>query len=158
MWETLAGGLLGGVFRAVPEILKFFDAKNERGHELSMQDKAFQFQKLKGNQKVEEIQAQGQVTWDTGALEALKSSIAAQAVQTGVKWIDALSSSVRPTITYWFMLLFCLAKVAMFTGAINAGAGWIEAINIIWTSADQALFAGILNFWFLGRVFDKSLR
>ena len=155
MIETLLGGLLGGVFRAVPEILKFFDAKNERGHELAMQDKALEFQKLKGDQRVEEISAQGQVSWDTGALEALKSSIAAQAIQTGIKWVDALSSSVRPTITYWFMLLFCLAKIAMFTGAIDAGASWIEAVNTIWTGADQALFAGILNFWFLGRVWDR---
>jgi hypothetical protein len=24
-----------------------------------------------------------------------------------------------------------------------------------WTEADQALWAGVLNFWFLGRVFDR---
>ena len=155
MIETLLGGLLGGAFRIVPEVLKFFDAKNDRKHELNMQDKALEFQKLKGDQRIEEIGEQGQVDWNVGALDALKASIKAQAIQTGIKWVDALSSSVRPVVTYWFMGLFCLAKTAMFAGAINIGVGWIEAVRIIWTDADQALFAGILNFWFLGRVFDK---
>ena len=29
------GGMLGGVFRLVPEVFKYFDKKNERAHELS---------------------------------------------------------------------------------------------------------------------------
>jgi hypothetical protein len=31
----------------------------------------------------------------------------------------------------------------------------IEYILHAWTEADQALWAGVLNFWFLGRVFDR---
>lgn len=31
-----------------------------------------------------------------------------------------------------------------------------EAILHAWTEADQALWAGVLNFWFLGRVFDRA--
>ena len=36
MLETLMGGVFGGVLRLAPEVIKFFDAKNERGHELRM--------------------------------------------------------------------------------------------------------------------------
>ena len=39
--------------------------------------------------------------------------------------------------------------------AVTAGAGWGTAILHAWTEADQALWAGVLNFWFLGRVFDR---
>ena len=43
MFEILGGGifgsLLGGIFRLAPEVLKFFDKKNERQHELAMFDK-----------------------------------------------------------------------------------------------------------------------
>jgi len=39
--------------------------------------------------------------------------------------------------------------------ALPAGAGWIPAIQAAWTEADQALRADVLNFWFLGRVFDR---
>ncbi len=48
MIETLLGGLLGGAFRLAPEVLKWLDRKGERSHELAMQDKALEFEKLRG--------------------------------------------------------------------------------------------------------------
>ncbi|MEW5790068.1 MAG: hypothetical protein ACOY4L_12225 [Pseudomonadota bacterium] len=155
MIETLLGGLLGGAFRLAPEILKWLDRKGERGHELAMQDKGLEFEKLRGAQRMAEIGAAGEAAWNSGAVEALREAVAAQGQRSGVRWADALSSSVRPVITYWFMAIYCAAKVAAFVGAIDAGAGWIAAIQAAWTEADQALWAGVLNFWFLGRVFDR---
>lgn len=156
MIETLLGGLLGGAFRLAPELLKWLDRKGERGHELSMQDKALEFEKLRGAQKMAEIGANSDAAWNTGALEALKDAVRGQGEKTGVAWADALSSSVRPVITYWFMALYCSAKTAAFAAAINAGSGWETAIVHAWTEADQALWAGVINFWFLGRVFDRG--
>ena len=155
MIETLLGGLLGGAFRIAPEILKWLDRKGERGHELAMQDKALEFEKLRGAQRMAEIGAAADAAWNTGAIEALREAVAAQGQRTGVGWVDALSASVRPVITYWFMGLYCSAKTAAFAAAVTAGAGWGEAILHAWTDADQALWAGVLNFWFLGRVFDR---
>ncbi len=155
MIETLLGGLLGGAFRLAPEILKWLDRKGERGHELAMQDKALEFEKLRGAQRMAEISAAAEGAWNSGAIEALKEAVAAQGRPSGVKWADALSASVRPVITYWFMGLYCSAKTAAFAAAVTAGADWGEAILHAWTEADQALWAGVLNFWFLGRVFDK---
>ncbi|MEY4215135.1 MAG: hypothetical protein RL458_3361 [Pseudomonadota bacterium] len=155
MIETLLGGLLGGAFRLAPEILKWLDRKGERGHELAMQDKAIEFEKLRGAQRMAEIGAAADAAWNTGAINALKEAVAAQGHQSGVRWADALSASVRPVITYWFMGLYCAAKTAAFAAALTAGAGWGEATLHAWTEADQALWAGVLNFWFLGRVFDR---
>ena len=155
MIETLLGGLLGGAFRLAPEILKWLDRKGERGHELAMQDKALEFEKLRGAQRMAEIGAAAEAAWNTGAIDALKEAVAAQGHQSGVRWADALSASVRPVITYWFMALYCAAKTATFAAGVSAGAGWGDAILHAWTDADQALWAGVLNFWFLGRVFDR---
>ncbi|MBC6958735.1 MAG: hypothetical protein DWB43_04250 [Lautropia sp.] len=155
MIETLLGGLLGGAFRLAPEILKWLDRKGERGHELAMQDKALEFERLRGAQRMAEIGAAGEAAWNSGAIEALREAVAAQGQRSGVRGADALSTSVRPVITYWFMALYCAAKTATFMAALNAGAGWGEAVLHAWTDADQALWAGVLNFWFLGRVFDR---
>ena len=155
MIETLLGGLLGGAFRLAPEILKWLDRKGERGHELAMQDKAIEFEKLRGAQRMAEIGAAADAAWNTGAIDALKEAVAAQGHRSGVRWADALSASVRPVITYWFMGLYCAAKTAAFAAAVTAGAGWGEAILHAWSEADQALWAGVLNFWLLGRVFDR---
>ena len=155
MIETLLGGLLGGAFRLAPEILKWLDRNGERSHELSMQDKALEFEKLRGAQRMGEIGASADAAWNTRAIEALRDAVRGQGEKTGVAWADALSSSVRPVITYWFMALYCAAKTAAFVAAVTASAGWGAAILHAWTEADQALWAGVLNFWFLGRVFDR---
>ena len=165
MIEVLAGGLIGGIFRCIPEVLKFFTATGDRKHELDMQDKAIEFQKLKGNQQVTEIETQGQQDWNTGALGALTEAIKSQVLEfkpTGNAFADiimalivALNSSVRPVITYWFMALYCAAKVAIFYTLIEAKMPWAEAAKLSWTSDDMAIWAGIINFWFLSRVFEK---
>lgn len=155
MIETLLGGLLGGAFRLAPEILKWLDRKGERGHELAMQDKALEFEKLRGAQRMSEIGAGADAAWNVGAIETLREAVRTQGEKTGVRWADALSTSVRPVITYWFMALYCVAKTATVAAAMTGGAGWGVAILYAWTEADQALWAGVLNFWFLGRVFDR---
>ncbi len=156
MIETLLGGLLGGVFRLAPEILKWLDRKSERGHELAMQDKALEFEKVRGASRMAEIGATADAAWNTGAMEAFKEAVAGQGRPSGVKWADALSTSVRPIITYWFMALYCAAKAAAFVAALNAGAGWGAAVLAAWSEADQALWSGVLNFWFVGRVFERA--
>ena len=155
MIETLLGGLLGGAFRLAPEVLKWFDRKGERGHELAMQDKALEFEKLRGAQRMSELGAAANGAWNTGAIETLRDAVRAQGEKTGLGWADALSSSVRPVITYWLLALYCAAKTAAFAAALYAGSDWGTAVMHAWTEADQALWAGVLNFWFLGRVFDK---
>ena len=155
MIETLLGGLLGGAFRLAPEVLKWFDRQGEREHELAMQDKALEFEKLRGAQRMSEIGAAADGAWNTGAIETLRDAVRTQGEKIGVAWADALSSTVRPVITYWFMALYCAAKTAAFAAALSAGADWGTAVLHAWTEADQALWAGVLNFWFLGRVFDK---
>ena len=156
MIETLLGGLLGGAFRLAPEILKWLDRKGERGHELAMQDKALEFEKIRGAQRMAELGASADAAWNTGAIQALRDAVRTQGEKTGVWWADALSSSVRPIITYWLMALYCAAKTVAFVAALNAGAGWGAAVLAAWSEADQALWAGVLNFWFLGRVFDRG--
>ena len=156
MIETLLGGLLGGAFRLAPEVLKWADRKGERAHELALQDKALEFEKLRGAQRMAEIGSAAEAAWNTGALEALRESVAAQGRPSQARWAEALSISVRPVITYWFMALYCAVKVAGFVAAVNGGASWLPALLHTWTEADQALWAGVLNFWFLGRVFDRA--
>ncbi len=155
MIETLLGGLLGGLFRLAPEVLKWFDRKGERGHELAMQDKALEFEKLRGAQRMAEIGASADAAWNSGAIEALKEAVAAQGRPSGVRWADALATSVRPTVTYLFVVMYVGVKLTTFVGSANAGVGFGTALLATWTEADQALLSGILNFWFISRVWER---
>lgn len=155
MIETLLGGLLGGAFRLAPEILKWMDRKGERAHELAMQDKALEFERLRGAARMAEINAAAEAAWNRGALEALREAVAAQGRPSGVKWADALSITVRPVVTYLFVLMYAGVKLSTFVGSVQVGVGFGPALIATWTEADQALLSGILNFWFISRVWER---
>jgi hypothetical protein len=158
MIETLLGGLLGGTFRLAPEVLKLLDRKGERRHELTPRDKALEFEKLRGAQKMAEIGAGAEAAWNTGAVVSLNEALAAQGRPSGVRWVDALNATVRPLITYLRVTIYCAVKVTTFAGSVQAGEGFGAALLATWTEADQALLAGILNYWFLNRTLEKGLR
>ena len=109
MIETLLGGLMGGAFRLTPEILKWIDRKGERIHELTLQDKTLELERLKSATNTNDLQTEAEKSKHATTINTLNTAVSIQGKITGVKWADALSSSVRPIITYWFMALYCAA-------------------------------------------------
>lgn len=75
-----------------------------------------------------------------------------------MRWADALSTTVRPVVTYLFVVMYAGVKLSTFVGSAQAGVGFGAALLATWTEADQALLAGILNYWFLNRTLEKGLR
>ena len=146
--SSILGGALGGVFRLVPEVFKFFDAKNERRHELDMQDKQLEFVKLQGNQKMDELHVQQEMI----DVQTLKDVLVAQAQPTGNSFVDFLNTSVRPVVTYVLLCLYTYVKYATLVTLLKEGAGSMTIATALYTPDDQALLWGILNFWFLDRV------
>ena len=101
-------------------------------------------------------QAKHEAAIKSAELNTFQSAIKSQGVLTQIGWADALSKSVRPIITYWFMALYCASKTAAFMVYLNSDGDFTLAFQQVWTESDQALWAGVLNFWFLGRVFEKQ--
>ena len=159
MIETLLGGLLGGAFRLAPELLKWLDRKNERSHELAMQDKALDFERLRGQQKMAEIGAAADAAWDAGAINALRESIQAQGRPSGVRWVDGLNTLIRPMIAIqWVVLLYPSVLCASFALSISSGTPPLQALVAVFGPDEKAICFGIMNFFFLNRVFDKALK
>ena len=155
MIETLVGTLFGGLFRMAPEILKWVDRKDERKHELSMFEKQLQADTLKGNQALEQINANAAAAMGAGEIQALIEATKAQAKQTGIKWVDGLNSLMRPLITFWWVVvLYTTALVAQFFFLIDSGADVTQAVLTLWGVEEKALVASIISFWFV----DRSLR
>lgn len=152
--SSIFGGLLGGVFRLVPEVLKYFDAKNERAHELAMQDKQLEFAKLQGLQKIQEAQIQAEAV----DIAALKDVLVAQAKLTGNKFIDFINSFVRPYLAYTMSFLYFGVKITYGIALFQEGASSYEIAKSLYTPDDQALFWGIVNFYFLDRVIRAKSR
>ncbi len=154
---TILSGIFGGVLRLIPELFKFLDAKNERKHELDMQDKMLEFQKLKGDQRTEEIRVQGQQDFDRGAIEALKTAIEGQDRPSGVAWVDALNKLMRPLITLqWVVILYPAVIITTFVILIQQGVPILTSIDKVFGPEEKALVAFIVDFWFVGRVLDAA--
>lgn len=155
MIETLIGTLLGGTFRMLPEVLKWFDRKDERSHELAMFDKQLAADKMRADAQQQLSQLQSDTTIATSELATMIAATTAQSVKSGVRWVDALSSLMRPLITFWWVIvLYSAALVARFWVLVQAGTSNLDAIVMLWGTDEKAIVASIISFWFV----DRSLR
>jgi hypothetical protein len=161
MFDILSGGLLGsifgGLFRMAPEVLKFFDKKNERQHELLMFTRQCELETLRGQQKLAEIGAQREAAIDVGVMDAFQSAIEQQAtmVKAAGGWAASLSASVRPVVTYWVLFVWSFIHVWFAWNAWITGAPPVEVFKIMMSPDFSALLAGTINFWFLDRTLAK---
>lgn len=161
MIEMLGGGLvgsvLGGVFRLVPELLKAYDRKNERQHELSMFDRQCKLEEQRGTQKLAEIGANREAAIDTGVVESFKAAIDQQTemVKAAGGWVASLSASVRPVMTYYILVLYGAVKTAVIVSYVQSGMTLVEILPMVWGVDDMALLSGVVNYWILDRTLAK---
>jgi len=161
MFEIFGGGVigsvLGGVFRLAPEVLKYFDKKNERLHELSMFSRQCELEQLRGAQKLAEIGAVREAAVDVGVMDAFNAAINQQAemVKAAGGWAASLSASVRPVMTYYLLVLYGTAKTAAMVLAYYHGQSLTEVLAKSWGSDDMALLTGVINYWMIDRSLAK---
>lgn len=157
MLELFSGGifgsLIGGIFRLAPEVLKFFDKKNERQHELLMFQRQCELEQIRGQQKLDEIGAARDAAIDVGVMDAFNAAINQQAemAKAAGGWAAALSASVRPVVTYWVILLWSFVHLWFAWNAWLSGAPPKEVFMTMMTADFMALVSGTINYWFLDR-------
>ena len=152
--ESTIGGIVGGLFRLIPEGMKLFDRKNERAHELAMLNAEMEFAKLRG----QIVEKQTQAAMTAAELSAMEQAFVEQgktAAKAG-KFVSAVSALVRPLVTYWFVTLYSLVKFATFSIAMSQGGRWQDVVLSIWSDDDMSILTLILTFWFVGRVWERT--
>ena len=153
---TLLGGGLGGLLRFVPEILKLFTEQKDRDHEFRMTQLQLDIDKARAAQAIDLVHAQGEAAQAAGEMQAYVEAIKGQGNMSGVPFIDALNQSVRPVITYWWMSLFTVYKIATIVAACMAWTTLDDFIGKLWTAQDAGILAMILGFWFVDRSIRKN--
>ena len=146
---TLLGSLLGFISSTFPDLLKFWQDKQDRKHELQILDRQMEQMRLGHNQRLDEIAINADVSQSLALYKH-------DSQPSGVTWVDGLRASVRPMITYGFFILFAWVKLSAVILLMNQdGLNINEALIQIWDGETQALFAGILSFWFGSRSLAK---
>jgi hypothetical protein len=154
MFETLLGGVFGGILRLAPEVFKIFDKKNERAHELRMVQAEMEFAKIRGEIAMRQVEAAMTMAEVDAIGEAFKEQ--SQTAKNAGKVVSAISALVRPTVTYAFLALYAAVKIAAFMIAIDQNGDWKEVLIQMWGSDDLAVFNMVISFWFVGRVYERS--
>lgn len=142
---TLLGSLVGFISAAFPDILKHFREKEDRKHELMILQMQMRQQAEGHTQRLEEIHVQADIA-ETRALY--------KTYHTGIMWVDALNGTVRPVLAYAFFLLYACVKAAQ-ASMVDFAAPLPWQITTLWGAEDQAIFAGIISFYFGQRAMRK---
>lgn len=150
---TILGGLMGGVFRILPEVIKLFDKVSERKHELELLKAEMEFAKIRG----EIMMKQAEAAMTVAELDAMSAAIQeqGQTARAAGKFVAALSALVRPLVTYWFVFFYSAVKIVTISLALEQNGNWKEVIVSAWAVDDMAILMMILTFWFVGRIWDK---
>jgi len=157
MLETILGGVVGGLTRLAPEVLGFMDKKNERKHELAMQEYNLRMTELQNQGKIAITDREIEGKQFEAAMNAMKAGIEAQGKPSGVKWVDGWAAAVRPGVTTWVFILYAIYKAASISLALNASVPLDKAVVAMWGPEDSAMLSAILMFWFVGRVWERTI-
>jgi len=146
---SLLGSGLGALMRLVPELLKLWTNKQDHAHELDMTKLQLEIDKARATQEIDKVHANEGLEAVRGEFAAYFEAIKGQGQLTGVKFIDGINQSVRPVLTYWWMLLFTVYKLNVIYNSSNIQ----EFLKNLWTDNDAGILSMILAFWFVDRAF-----
>ena len=155
MFELL-GLVFGGVSRLAQHWLDLSDKEKERGHERLMfeQQVLMQDKRFVHDSELRTMDMAGQEAANEWSAIAEAARAQAEEAKAAGGWVLSLSASVRPVLSYWFVLLYTVAKFATLYLAMKDGVGFAPAVRAAYTEFDGTILAAIVSFYFA----DRSLR
>lgn len=153
---TILGGLLGLITSALPEAFRWLRARQDQAHEIRMTELQIEAQAATAQQRLEEVRVESERALGEAMSREQVALIEAQR-PTGIRWIDALSASVRPLVTYAFVAMYASVKIAQYNTLFNERVAmtWSEAIATLWTGEDMAVFMAVISYWFGARALAR---
>jgi hypothetical protein len=158
---TLVSTILGFASGGLPKVLDFVQDRGDKKHELAMmaanreREIALAKEGFIAQAAVEEIKTE-QIAMQTQAQEKLAMWKHDMKIGEGAStWVINLRASVRPVVTYIFVLLLVVVDIAGIWYAYSTGVAFAEAMDMIFSDEEMAILAAIISFHFGGRAFSK---
>ena len=162
--STLGGLLISGL----PKLLEYFQNKADQRHELALAriqtEKELQMlaQGFAAQQKIEELRTD-QIAMQTDAemtVAAYDHDKAVLAKAAG--WVSSYVGTVRPTITYIFVIELCLINAWIAYYVYNNPQlvlnmdDLVRLSDVIFSSDEMAMLGAIIGYWFGSRGWSKK--
>jgi hypothetical protein len=162
--STLGGLLISGL----PKLLEYFQNKADQKHELALArvqtERELQLAAagFAAQARVEEIRTE-QVAMQTEA-QMTEAALAhdAKVLEKASTWVSNYVGTVRPTVTYIFVIELVLINIFMawylyqHPGLIRNIDDVILYSDLIFSSDEMAMLGGIIGFWFGSRNWGKK--
>jgi len=159
---TLISTALSFLMGGLPKLLDFFQDKSDKSHELELarMQTERELQMLErgyiAQARVEEIRTE-QISIQTAEKE--REALYAHDIAIGQgasQWIINLRASVRPVVTYLFVLLLIIVDIASIWWAWSTGISFVEALPMVFDSDEMQILASLIAFWFGTQSFSKK--
>ena len=158
---ALISTLLGFASGGLPKVLDFVQDRGDKKHELALmaanreREIALAKEGFVAQARVEEIKTE-QIEMQTQAQEKLAMWKHDMKIGEGASpWAINLRVSVRPIVTYIFVLLLVVVDIAGIWYAYSTGVAFADAMNMVFSDDEMSILAAIIAFHFGGRAFNK---
>lgn len=150
----------------VPQVIKHFQDKADRAHELEMFKLRLDASAKEHTWRMEEIEAKADIA-EMETLRTPQQSFGVQMLDAAKdskfgKWalvpafylftlLDWFSGMVRPAITYAMVAFYMTVKWASYESLRASQIEWTTAILQVWSENDWAVLMLVLSYWFGSR-------
>ena len=152
----------------LPKLLEYFQNKADQAHELKLaqvqteRELALAAAGFAAQAKMEEIRTE-QVQMETDA-KMTEAALAhdAKVLEKAGAWVSSYVGTVRPTVTYIFVLELVAINAFMAVylwnhpNLIGSIDDVIKYADLIFSEDEMAMLGGILGFWFGSRTWSKK--
>jgi hypothetical protein len=158
MISTFLSFLAGGL----PKILEIFQDRQDKKHELALvaaqkeRELALAERGFIAQARVEEIKLE-QIQTQTAGEE--RQALYQHDIEIGKgasQWMINLRASVRPVVTYIFVLELVAINIAGVWYAYNTGVPFAAAMAEVFSDDEMLILSSIIAFWFGTQAFAKK--
>ena len=158
------GGLLLSMF---PKLMDLFQSRNDQKHEAELariqteRELALAAAGFAAQAKVEELRTDQVSIQAEAAMTQAAYQHEAKVLEKAAGWVSTYVGTVRPTITYLFVLelVFINAGLGYYVWShpdmIHSVEDLIKIGNEIFSDDEMAMLGGIIGYWFGSRGFKK---
>jgi hypothetical protein len=159
---TLISTLLGFASGGLPKLIDVYQDRGDKKHELALmaasreREIALAKEGFIAQAAVEEIKTE-QIAMQTQAQEKLAMWKHDMKIGEGAStWVINLRASVRPIVTYIFVMLLVVVDVAGIWYAYSTGVPFATAMDMVFSDDEMSILAAIIAFWFGSQAFSKK--
>jgi hypothetical protein len=146
----------------LPKLLAFFQDRQDKKHEILLaqmqmeQQMKMQMAGFASQEKIEAIHTE-QIQIQANVQE--RQALYQHDIEIGKgasQWIIDLRSSVRPVVTYMFVILLMVVDISGIWWAWSSGLDFYKAMQYIFDQDEMQILVSIIAFWFGTQAFSKK--